>query len=55
VKIVEFVEQGYIPEDPVMPGSGGVDVWTFRAVNVGRLRSCLDIILQAMIQTRTRM
>ena len=33
--IVEFVEQGYIPEEPVMPGSGGMDVWTFRAVSVG--------------------
>ena len=35
VNIVEFVEQGYIAEEPVMPGSGGMDVWTFRAVSVG--------------------
>ena len=35
VNIVEFVEQDYIPEEPVMPGSGGMDVWTFRAVNAG--------------------
>jgi predicted secreted protein len=35
VNIVEFVEQDYIPEEPVMPGSGGMDVWTFRAVSVG--------------------
>ena len=35
VNIVEYVEQGYIPEEPVMPGSGGMDVWTFRAVSVG--------------------
>ena len=35
MNIVEFVEQGYLPEEPVMPGSGGMDVWTFRAVNAG--------------------
>lgn len=35
VNIVAFVEQGYIPEEPVMPGSGGMDVWTFRAINAG--------------------
>ena len=33
--LVEFVTQDYIAEQPVMPGSGGVDVWTFRAVNTG--------------------
>jgi inhibitor of cysteine peptidase len=33
--IVGFVEQGYIAEEPVMPGSGGMDVWTFRAVGGG--------------------
>jgi len=33
--IVQFVEQNYIAEQPVLPGSGGVDVWTFRAVNAG--------------------
>ena len=35
MNIVEFVEQAYIPEEPVMPGSGGMDVWTFRAGNAG--------------------
>ena len=35
MNIVEFVGQDYIPEQPVMPGSGGVDVWTFRAVSEG--------------------
>ena len=35
VNLVEFVEQGYIPEEPIMPGSGGMDVWRFRAVNAG--------------------
>ena len=33
--IVEFVAQNYIAEQPVAPGSGGMDVWTFRAVNPG--------------------
>ena len=33
--IVQFVEQGYNAEQPVMPGSSGVDVWTFRAVSAG--------------------
>jgi inhibitor of cysteine peptidase len=33
--IVQFVEQGYSAEQPVIPGSGGLDVWTFRAVNAG--------------------
>src|SRR5690349_22654553 len=33
--IVQFASQNYLAEEPVMPGSGGVDVWTFRAVNEG--------------------
>ena len=33
--LVEFVAQDYIAEEPIMPGSGGVDVWTFRALNAG--------------------
>jgi inhibitor of cysteine peptidase len=33
--LIEFVAQDYITEEPVMPGSGGVDVWTFRAINTG--------------------
>lgn len=33
--IVQFVEQDYIAEQPGIPGSGGVEVWTFRAVNAG--------------------
>ena len=31
--VVESVGQNYIAEQPVMPGSGGVDVWTFHAIN----------------------
>ena len=33
--VVELVDQEYIAEQPVLPGSGGVDVWTMRAVNPG--------------------
>jgi inhibitor of cysteine peptidase len=32
---VAFVEQNYLAEQPVMPGSGGMEVWTFRAVGSG--------------------
>jgi inhibitor of cysteine peptidase len=32
---IELVAQDYIAEQPVKPGSGGVDVWTFRALNAG--------------------
>jgi inhibitor of cysteine peptidase len=33
--LVQFVSQDYIQEQPVKPGSGGVDVWTFRGINPG--------------------
>lgn len=33
--IVEFVNREYLPEQPILAGSGGVDVWSFRAVNAG--------------------
>ncbi len=33
--IVQLVGQDSIAQQPVMPGSGGVDVWTFQAVNPG--------------------
>jgi predicted secreted protein len=33
--IVEFLEQNTLAEQPVVPGSGGMDVWTFRALNAG--------------------
>jgi inhibitor of cysteine peptidase len=33
--IVQFVEQSYISEQPIIPGSAGVDVWMFRAVGAG--------------------
>jgi inhibitor of cysteine peptidase len=33
--LVEFVAQNYFAEQPVIPGSGGMEVWTFRALNIG--------------------
>ena len=33
--IVEFAEQNYFADQPVAPGSGGMDVWTFRAISPG--------------------
>jgi predicted secreted protein len=33
--VVEFVSREYRADEPVLPGSGGVDVWTFRAVSPG--------------------
>ena len=33
--IVQFASRDFVAELPVMPGSGGMDVWTFRAVNAG--------------------
>jgi len=35
VNLLELIGQNYIAEQPVMPGSGGVEVWTFRAINPG--------------------
>jgi inhibitor of cysteine peptidase len=32
---IEFIAQDYVAEEPVIPGSGGVDVWTFRALSPG--------------------
>ncbi|HCR70313.1 MAG TPA: hypothetical protein DIW23_02620 [Anaerolineae bacterium] len=32
---VEFVSTEYTADEPVAPGSGGVDVWTFKAVSSG--------------------
>ena len=33
--LVEFVQQNYFAEQPVLPGSGGVESWTFRALSAG--------------------
>jgi inhibitor of cysteine peptidase len=39
--IVEFVSSGYTADEPVMPGSGGVDVWAFKAVAAGETQITL--------------
>lgn len=33
--VAAFVSRDYKAEEPVAPGSGGADVWTFRAVAAG--------------------
>lgn len=33
--LLELVGQNYLAEQPVIPGSGGVEVWTFRAISPG--------------------
>jgi len=33
--IIEFVSKDFKGSEPVMPGSGGVDVWVFKAVGAG--------------------
>lgn len=33
--ILQFVEQNYVAEQPILAGSGGVEVWTFRAISAG--------------------
>lgn len=33
--LIEPAGQNYIPEQPVIPGSGGVEVWTFNALAPG--------------------
>ena len=33
--LVQLVGQDYLAQQPVLAGSGGVDVWMFRAVNPG--------------------
>lgn len=38
---VEFVSTEYTADEPVAPGSGGVDVWTFKAVSAGEAQITL--------------
>lgn len=38
---VEFISTEYTADEPVMPGSGGVDVWTFKAVSAGETQITL--------------
>jgi len=35
--VVKFVSREYRAQEPVMPGSGGVDVWVFEAVAAGQV------------------
>lgn len=39
--VVEFVSSDYTADEPVMPGSGGVDVWMFKAVAAGQTQITL--------------
>jgi predicted secreted protein len=39
--VAEFVSNDYTADEPVMPGSGGVDVWTFKAVAAGETQITL--------------
>lgn len=34
--ILQFVSKEYRADEPVMPGSGGKDVWTFKALAAGQ-------------------
>ncbi len=34
--VAEFVDRRYVPDEPVQPGSGGVDRFRFRAVGAGQ-------------------
>jgi predicted secreted protein len=38
---VEFVSREYTEDEPVIPGSGGVDVWIFKAVSSGETQITL--------------
>ncbi len=38
---VELVSRDYTADEPVAPGSGGVDVWTFNAVSAGEVQITL--------------
>lgn len=38
---VEFISSEYTADEPVIPGSGGVDVWTFNAVSAGQTQITL--------------
>ena len=33
--VIQFVSKDYNADEPVMPGSGGTDVWTFKALVAG--------------------
>ena len=39
--ILQFVSMDYRADEPVLPGSGGADVWVFRAVTAGETKIVL--------------
>ena len=39
--VIEFVSQEYAADEPVMPGSGGADIWTFKALSAGETQITL--------------
>lgn len=39
--VVEFVSNEYKGDEPAIPGSGGVQVWTFKAVSAGEAQITL--------------
>lgn len=41
VNVIQLVSRDYIQDEPVKPGSGGVDVWTFQAVSAGQVQIIL--------------
>ena len=38
---VELVSREYTAAEPVIPGSGGVEVWTFKAASAGEVQVTL--------------
>ncbi len=39
--VIQFISKEYRADEPVMPGSGGVDVWVFKAVAAGETKIVL--------------
>lgn len=35
---VEFISREYMADEPVLAGSGGMDIWTFKAVSIGQVQ-----------------
>lgn len=40
-RAIQFISKEYRASEPVMPGSGGVDVWVFQAVAAGETKIVL--------------
>ncbi len=39
--VVQFVSRDYKGDEPAMPGSGGLEVWTFKALSTGEAQILL--------------